>query len=54
MLEHKGIAGTESRAGKRGSHLGTAENPTPNDQPQRGDKDAPQGRMARSFTQRED
>ena len=54
MLEHKGIAGTESRAGKRGSHLGTAENPTPNGQPQGCDKDAPTGRMARSLTQRED
>ena len=54
MLEHQGITGTESRAGKRGSHLGTAENPTPNGQPQRGDKDAPTGRMARSLTQRED
>ena len=54
MLEHQGIAGTESRAGKRGSHLGTAENPTPNGQPQGCDKDAPTGRMARSLTQRED
>ena len=54
MLEHQGIAGTESRAGKRGSHLGTAENPTTNGQPQRCDKDAPTGRMARSLTQRED
>ena len=54
MLEHKGIAGTEGRAGKRGSHLGTAENPTPNGQPQGCDKDAPTGRMARSLTQRED
>jgi putative addiction module component (TIGR02574 family) len=54
VLEHKGIAGTEGRAGKRGSHLGTAENPTPNGQPQGCDKDAPQGRMARSLTQRED
>ena len=54
MLEHQGIAGTESRAGKRGSHLGTAENPTPNGQPQGCDKDAPPGRMARSLTQRED
>jgi hypothetical protein len=26
--------------GKRGSHLETAENPTPNGQPQRRDKDA--------------
>jgi hypothetical protein len=39
---------------RNGSHLGTAENPTPNGQPQRGDKDAPTGRMARSLTQRED
>jgi hypothetical protein len=54
VLEHKGITGTESRAGKRGSHLGTAENPTPNGQPQGCDKDAPPGRMARSLTQRED
>ncbi len=54
MLEHQGIAGTEGRAGKRGSHLGTAENPTPNGQPQGCDKDAPTGRMARSLTQRED
>ena len=54
MLEHKGIAGTEGRAGKRGSHLGTAENPTPNGQPQGCDKDAPPERMARSLTQRED
>ena len=54
MLEHKGIAGTEGRAGKRGSHLGTAKNPTPNGQPQGCDKDAPPGRMARSLTQRED
>ncbi len=54
MLKHKGIAGTEGRAGKRGSHLGTAENPTPNGQPQVCDKDAPTGRMARSLTQRED
>ena len=54
MLEHKGITGTEGRAGKRGSHLGTAENPTPNDQPQGCDKDAPTGRLARSLTQRED
>ena len=54
MLEHQGIAGTEGRAGKRGSHLGTAENPTPNGQPQGCDKDAPPGRMARSLTQRED
>ena len=54
MLQHKGITGTESRAGKRGSHLGTAENPTPNGQPQGCDKDAPTGRMARSLTQRED
>ena len=54
MLEHKGIAGTEGRAGKRGSHLGTAKNPTPNGRPQRRGKDAPQGRMARSLTQRED
>ncbi len=54
MLEHQGIACTESRAGKRGSHLGTAENPTPNGQPQGCDRDAPQGRMARSLTQRED
>ena len=54
MLEHQGIAGTEDRAGKRGSHLGTAENPTPNGLPQGCDKDAPQGRMARSLTQRED
>ena len=54
MLQHQGIAGTEGRAGKRGRHLGTAENPTPNGQPQRGDKDAPTGRMARSLTQRED
>ena len=28
--------------------------PHPNSQPQRGDKDAPTGRMARSLTQRED
>jgi hypothetical protein len=54
VLQHKGIAGTESRAGKWDSHLGTAENPTPNGQPQGCDKDAPQGRMARSLTQRED
>ena len=54
MLQHQGIAGTEGRAGKRGSHLGTAENPTPNGQPQGCDKDAPPGRMARSLTQRED
>ena len=54
MLEHQGITGTEGRAGKRGSHLGTAENPTPNGQPQGCDKDAPTGRMARSLTQRED
>jgi hypothetical protein len=40
--------------GKRRSHLGTAENPTPNGQPQRRGKDAPQGRMARSLTRRED
>ena len=33
---------------------GTAMNSTPNSQPQRGDKDAPTGRMARSLTQRED
>jgi len=33
---------------------GTAENPTPNGQPQGCDKDAPTGRMARSLTQRED
>jgi hypothetical protein len=46
VLEHQGITGTESRAGKRGSHLGTAENPTPNGLPQRRGKDAPQGRMA--------
>ena len=32
----------------------TAENPTPNGQPQGCDKDAPTGRMARSLTQRED
>ena len=54
VLEHQGITGTEGRAGKRGSHLGTAENPTPNGQPQGCDKDAPTGRMARSLTQRED
>ena len=54
MLEHKGIAGTEGRAGKWGSHLGTAENPTPNGLPQGCDKDAPTGRTARSLTQRED
>lgn len=54
MLQHKGITGTESRAGKWGSHLGTAENPTPNGQPQGCDKDALTGRMARSLTQRED
>jgi hypothetical protein len=54
VLEHKGITGTEGRAGKWGSHLGTAENPTPNGQPQGCDKDAPTGRMARSLTQRED
>ena len=54
VLEHQGIAGTEGREGKWGSHLGTAENPTPNGQPQGCDKDAPTGRMARSLTQRED
>jgi len=54
VLEHQGIAGTEGRAGKRGSHLGTAENPTPNGQLQGSDKDAPTGRMARSLRQRED
>ena len=54
MLEHQGITGTEGRAGKRGSHLGTAENPTPKGQPQGGDKDAPTGRMARFLTRRED
>ena len=54
VLQHQGIAGTKGRAGKRGSHLGTAENPTPNGQPQGCDKDAPQGRMARSLTQHED
>ena len=54
MLEHKDIAGFEGRAGKRGSHLGTAENPTPNGLPQGCDKDAPPGRLARSLTQRED
>jgi hypothetical protein len=36
----------EAGGGKRGSHLGTAENPTPNGRPQRHGKDAPQGRMA--------
>jgi hypothetical protein len=54
VLQHQGITGTEGRAGKRGSHLGTAEDPTPNGQPQGCDKDAPTGRMARSLTQRED
>jgi hypothetical protein len=58
VLQHQGIAGLEGSAaerlsrllaaggGKRGSHLGTAENPTPTGQPQRCGKDAPQGRMA--------
>jgi len=54
VLQRQCIASTEGRAGKRGSHLGTAENPTPNGKPQRCDKDAPTGRMARSLTQRED
>jgi len=52
VLEHQGIAGTQGRTakqrglllaaggGKRGSHLGTAENPTPNGRPQRHGKDA--------------
>ena len=47
VLQHQGIAGTQgrtderlglllaARGGKRGSHLGTAENPTPTGRPQR-------------------
>ena len=66
VLQHQGIAGTQgrtderlglllaARGGKRGSHLGTAENPTPTGRPQRHGKDDPLGRLARSLTRRED